>query len=64
MDILPKRGCRKRFGLTEGKDPQTYAIGIKELWDIEPEKSKPGTVWHSVGWPLATIPMAGLFYII
>ena len=55
------KGLFERFGLTEGKDPQTYAIGIKELWDIEPEKSKPGTVWHSVGWPLATDTYGGSF---
>ena len=58
------KGLFERFGLTEGKDPQTYAIGIKELWDIEPEKSKPGTVWHSVAGRWQQIPMAGLFYII
>ena len=55
------KGLFERFGLIEGKDPQTYAIGIKELWDIEPEKSKPGTVWHSVGWPMATDSYCGSF---
>ena len=74
MDLLAKQtifaeGCRghltkalfEQFELREGKDPQTYAIGIKELWDIEPEKSKPGTVWHSVGWPLSTDTYGGSF---
>ena len=74
MDLIGKQtifaeGCRGHltkglfdtFGLREGKDPQTFAIGIKELWDIEPEKSKPGTVWHSVGWPLATDTYGGSF---
>ncbi len=74
MDLLAKQtifaeGCRghltkglfETFNLREGKDPQTFAIGIKELWDIEPEKSKPGTVWHSVGWPLATDTYGGSF---
>ena len=74
MDLLAKQtifaeGCRghltktlfEQFDLREGKDPQTYAIGIKELWDIEPEKSKPGTVWHSVGWPLSTDTYGGSF---
>ena len=55
MDLLAKQtifaeGCRghltkglfETFQLREVKDPQTYAIGIKELWDIAPEKSKPG----------------------
>ena len=74
MDLLAKQtifaeGCRGHltkglfdtFNLREGKDPQTFAIGIKELWDIEPEKSKPGEVWHSVGWPLATDTYGGSF---
>ena len=55
-------GCRghltktvfERFNLREGKDPQTFAIGIKELWDINPKKAKPGLAWHSVGWPLTS----------
>ena len=62
-------GCRghltktlfDRFDLREGKDPQTFAIGIKELWDIDPAKSKPGTAWHSVGWPLSTDTYGGSF---
>jgi electron-transferring-flavoprotein dehydrogenase len=62
-------GCRghltktlfEKFDLREGKDPQTYAIGIKELWDIDPEKSKPGLAWHSVGWPLASDTYGGSF---
>ena len=74
MDLLAKQtifaeGCRghltktlfETFSLREGKDPQTYAIGIKELWDIEPEKSNPGLVWHSVGWPLNTDTYGGSF---
>ena len=74
MDLLAKQtifaeGCRghltktlfETFSLREGKDPQTYAIGIKELWDIEPEKSRPGLVWHSVGWPLNTDTYGGSF---
>ena len=62
-------GCRghltktlfERFNLREGKDPQTFAIGIKELWDIDPEKAKPGLTWHSVGWPLASDVYGGSF---
>ena len=62
-------GCRghltktlfEKFDLREGKDPQTFAIGIKELWDIDPEKSKPGLAWHSVGWPLASDTYGGSF---
>ena len=62
-------GCRghltktlfEKFNLREGKDPQTFAIGIKELWDINPEKAKPGLAWHSVGWPLASDVYGGSF---
>ena len=74
MDLLAKQtifaeGCRghltkglfETYELREGKDPQTFAIGIKELWDIAPEKSKPGTVWHSVGWPLSADTYGGSF---
>ncbi|UYM15934.1 electron transfer flavoprotein-ubiquinone oxidoreductase [Endozoicomonas euniceicola] len=53
-------GCRghlgkqliERFKLDDGKDPQHYGIGIKELWDIEPDKHKEGLVVHTAGWPL------------
>ena len=52
-------GCRghlgkqiiKRFNLDEGKDPQHYGIGFKEIWDINPEFHKEGTVMHTAGWP-------------
>ncbi len=43
----------KHFKLDEGKDPQHYGIGIKELWDIDPAKHKQGTVIHGLGWPLS-----------
>ena len=39
----------KQFNLREGKDPQQYALGIKEVWEIDPEKHSPGTVQHSSG---------------
>ena len=74
MELLAKQtifaeGCRghltktlfDKFDLREGKDPQTFAIGIKELWDVEPEKSKPGTALHSVGWPLSSDTYGGSF---
>ena len=59
-------GCRghlgkqlmERFKLREGSDPQVYGIGIKELWEIEPERHQPGLVVHTAGWPLATTPTA------
>jgi electron-transferring-flavoprotein dehydrogenase len=53
-------GCRgnltkqliHRFGLTRDSDHQKYGIGIKELWQVKPEKFRPGLVRHSMGWPL------------
>ena len=53
-------GCRgsltksimEKFDLCSGRDPQTYGLGIKELWEVKPEKSQPGLVIHTVGWPL------------
>jgi electron-transferring-flavoprotein dehydrogenase len=42
----------RRFKLDEGRDHQKYGIGIKELWQVAPEKHKPGLVQHSMGWPL------------
>jgi electron-transferring-flavoprotein dehydrogenase len=42
----------QRFGLNEGRDHQKYGIGVKELWQVAPEKHKPGLVQHSMGWPL------------
>ena len=58
---LFSEGCRghlgkeliSHFNLDEGRDPQHYGIGIKELWDIEPEKHQQGLVVHTAGWPLA-----------
>ena len=53
-------GCRgsltkqvqQRFNLRADRDPQTYALGIKELWEIPAAQHRPGLVEHSVGWPL------------
>jgi electron-transferring-flavoprotein dehydrogenase len=42
----------KRFRLDDGRDPQKYGIGLKELWQVKPEKHHPGRVQHSFGWPL------------
>ena len=41
-----------RFHLDEGRDPQSYAIGVKELWEIDPAKARPGLVVHTAGWPM------------
>ena len=53
-------GCRghlgksliEKFGLADGKSPQHYGIGFKEIWDIDPDKHEPGLVVHTAGWPL------------
>ncbi|WDE10692.1 electron transfer flavoprotein-ubiquinone oxidoreductase [Thalassomonas haliotis] len=53
-------GCRghlgkeltAKFNLSDGKSPQHYGIGFKEIWDIAPEKHQPGLVVHTAGWPL------------
>ncbi|GLK76807.1 electron transfer flavoprotein-ubiquinone oxidoreductase [Methylopila jiangsuensis] len=42
----------QRFNLSEGRDPQKFGIGLKELWQVAPEKHRPGLVQHSFGWPL------------
>ena len=41
-----------RFKLDEGRDPQTYGIGIKEVWEIDPSRHTPGFVMHTAGWPM------------
>ena len=40
------------YKLDEGRDPQSYGIGVKELWEVPPEKAKPGLVVHTAGWPM------------
>ncbi|MFY9460641.1 electron transfer flavoprotein-ubiquinone oxidoreductase [uncultured Aquabacterium sp.] len=50
-----------KFKLDAGKDPQSYAIGIKELWEIDPAKAKPGLVVHTAGWPMDTSTYGGGF---
>jgi electron-transferring-flavoprotein dehydrogenase len=50
-----------QFKLDEGRDPQTYGIGIKELWEIDPSRHKAGLVLHSAGWPLDDETYGGSF---
>jgi electron-transferring-flavoprotein dehydrogenase len=50
-----------KFQLDKGKDPQTYGIGIKELWEIDPKLHKPGLVIHTAGWPLDSKTYGGSF---
>uniref|UniRef100_UPI00404881BA 4Fe-4S dicluster domain-containing protein n=1 Tax=Polynucleobacter sp. TaxID=2029855 RepID=UPI00404881BA len=51
----------QRFDLNKDSDPQSYGLGIKELWEIEPAKSKPGLVVHTAGWPLENDTYGGSF---
>jgi electron-transferring-flavoprotein dehydrogenase len=50
-----------KFDLNKGKDPQSYGIGIKELWEIDPAKHQPGLVIHTTGWPLDSSTYGGSF---
>jgi electron-transferring-flavoprotein dehydrogenase len=60
-------GCRgnlgkeliKHFQLDQGRDPQHYGIGIKEIWEIDSSKHQPGLVVHSAGWPLSETGSSG-----
>jgi electron-transferring-flavoprotein dehydrogenase len=62
-------GCRgsltrtafERFDLRADCDPQTYGIGFKELWEIDPAKHQPGKILHTVGWPLQADTYGGSF---
>ncbi|MGF1475191.1 MAG: electron transfer flavoprotein-ubiquinone oxidoreductase [Geminicoccaceae bacterium] len=62
-------GCRgsltklliERHDLRRDSDPQTYAIGIKELWEIEPDRHEPGRIVHTIGWPLDRSTYGGSF---
>lgn len=67
--VVLAEGCRgsltkfalEKFNLQEHCDPQSYGIGIKELWEVNPTDYKPGTVMHSVGWPLDNKTYGGAF---
>ncbi|MBK6630816.1 MAG: electron transfer flavoprotein-ubiquinone oxidoreductase [Betaproteobacteria bacterium] len=74
MELLAKytlfaEGCRghlgkqleEQFKLRTGADPQVYGIGIKELWEIQPEKHVKGLVMHTGGWPMASDTYGGGF---
>jgi len=62
-------GCRgslskrlmQRFALRDGIGPQTYAIGVKELWEIPKENHRPGLIAHTIGWPLDSGTYGGSF---
>src|SRR5271170_1022084 len=62
-------GCRgslakqlmQRFALNAHNDPQTYGLGIKELWEVRPEQFRKGLTMHSIGWPLQPDTYGGSF---
>ena len=62
-------GCRgslskqlmQTFGLRDGVQPQTYGIGIKELWEVKPENHNQGSTLHTIGWPLKSDTYGGSF---
>ena len=64
-------GCRghlgkrliQKFNLDKDADPQHYGIGIKELWEIDPAKHKPGLVMHGAGWPLSETGSSGGWWL-
>jgi len=66
---LLAEGCRGQLGrqlearyrLRDGADPQVYGIGLKELWDVKPDRHKAGLVLHTAGWPLAADTYGGSF---
>jgi electron-transferring-flavoprotein dehydrogenase len=62
-------GCRgsltgelmQKFNLREGVEPQTYGIGIKEIWEVKPEVHNEGATLHTIGWPLKSDTYGGSF---
>jgi electron-transferring-flavoprotein dehydrogenase len=50
-----------KFKLDDGCDPQTYGLGIKELWEIDPKRHQPGFVMHTAGWPMDSSTYGGSF---
>ncbi|NCZ83127.1 MAG: FAD-binding protein, partial [Betaproteobacteria bacterium] len=51
----------ERFRLDEGRDPQSYGIGLKELWEVNPKQHQEGLVIHTAGWPLQSDTYGGSF---
>ncbi len=62
-------GCRgsaskqliQRYRLDDGKSPQTYGLGFKELWQLPPGRTEPGLIQHTLGWPLDRATYGGSF---
>ena len=62
--VAPSKTLIEKFNLDSESDPQTYGIGIKELWEVDPEKHDQGAITHTVGWPMETDTYGGSFIII
>ena len=50
-----------KFHLDDNRDPQTYGLGVKELWEIDPARHQPGFVLHTAGWPMDADTYGGAF---
>ncbi|MFY7697942.1 MAG: 4Fe-4S dicluster domain-containing protein [Legionella sp.] len=69
QQTIVAEGCRgqlsqeviKKFQLNTHSNPQTYGLGIKELWHIKPDNHQPGKVFHTIGWPLDHATYGGSF---
>jgi len=55
------KGLEQKFDLRAGADPQTYGLGIKELWELDPAQHRQGLVLHSAGWPMDDRTWGGSF---
>jgi electron-transferring-flavoprotein dehydrogenase len=56
------RRLQERFALRAGCDPQVYGIGLKELWELTPDRHQQGLVIHTAGWPLDSATYGGSFF--
>ncbi|CAK0779499.1 Electron transfer flavoprotein-ubiquinone oxidoreductase [Azospirillaceae bacterium] len=67
--VIFAEGCRgsltkllfDKFGLDKGCDPQVFGVGVKEIWEVQPTKHRPGLLIHTVGWPLDFSTYGGAF---
>ena len=50
-----------KFGLSDGREPQKFGLGMKELWEVKPDNHRPGQVTHTMGWPLGLKTGGGSF---
>ncbi|HSW04105.1 electron transfer flavoprotein-ubiquinone oxidoreductase [Aquabacterium sp.] len=55
------RALIDHFGLAEGREPVSFAIGLKEVWEVEPARARPGLVVHTAGWPMRSDTFGGGF---